>query len=237
MTENMTENRSAWRPAVTIAGALLFSIALPTVSAAAAEDVAADLPSSSLAALLTYESTNDSDGESSDSEDGSAHSDELPAELLSTSAENADEEALVWLVVAEERGAAALEAAQAKHAEAYAQAMALYDEAMQRKDEALARRDAALEQRDERLAEAFERRDAALVTKDEALAGVSEQMGKPADVAGGPPADVAGGPSSGVAGGPSSGVTGGSPAGAAGGPPSGAAGGPPAGLGPSSGGR
>lgn len=154
-----------------------------------------DLPPSTLPALLAFEATSTSEsdtegdlgeGDEVDNDDG------LPAELLATAAANADEEALVWLVVASERGAGALEAAQAQAQEAFARAMERYDEAMQRLQEALERRDAALEARDERLAEAFERREAALTERDAILADVAERIGRPLDV--GPPDGIPGPP-------------------------------------------
>ncbi|MEX2487874.1 MAG: hypothetical protein WD377_09680 [Nitriliruptoraceae bacterium] len=179
---NMSRSRRRLRRIALISVLSVTVIGFAGAHAVADEhDAVADLPPSTLPALLAATATSDSGDTDADADDADTQV-ELPAELLATATENADEEALVWLTVAAERGALAFETAQAQRDAAFAEAMARYDEAMQRLEAALARRDAALEARDGQLEEALARRDAALTRRDEQLAAVRDSVGPPSEL-------------------------------------------------------
>jgi len=133
---------------------------------------------------------------------------ELPGVLLAAATDDADEQAVVWAIVAERLGEGVLHAAQGPAGPALEAAMAKYAAAMTRLDEALALRDQRREERQElhdereaqraaRLDAVLERRAAALIARDDSIAslGGDTSIDRPSmnrlrdQTRGGPPGD------------------------------------------------
>lgn len=170
---------------------------------------ASELPASTLPALFAFFAAGDGTAvvsETSDGDSGGVETDQvlddvdsgdsaaagpppifppiglLPADLLAVAARDADEQAMVWLLAADENSQLADWAGSGTRLAAFERAQANYQRALENyraaKERAKRQRDDALQRRDERLEEAMAKRERALERRSVRLAELQQRLGR-----------------------------------------------------------